>query len=200
MAETTATPEPCGCSCGCNMAPGLFPWWLVLLWGILALLVGIMFLASPGITLEIFITFLGAYWLVGGLFSLASLAVDRTDMGWKIILAIVNLIAGIVILAHPLYSAFFLTTFFIIIIGVWACITGTAHLYEAFSRKDAGNAILGLVSFIFGLLLLVVTLIFPLISVALLALIAGIFAIVIGLAAIVTSFAAKKAAPTAPVQ
>ncbi len=193
MAETTATPEPCGCSCGCN-APGLFPWWIVLLWGILALLVGIMFLASPGITTVIFITFLGAYWLVGGIFSLASLAVVRTNMGWKIILAILNLVAGIIVLAYPLYSTFFLLSFFIILIGFWACITGGAHLYHAFSRKDAGNGILGIFSLIFGILLLA----FPLVSAALLPFIAGIFAIVIGIAAIVTSFAAKKAAPIAP--
>ncbi|MFZ1897064.1 HdeD family acid-resistance protein [Methanoregula sp.] len=197
MTETTATPELCGCSCRCG-APGLFPWWILFLWGILALLIGIMFLASPGITLAIFITFLGAYWLIGGIFSLASLAVDRTNMGWKICIALLNLIAGIIILAHPLYSTFFLTTFFIVIIGVWACITGGAHMYHAFSQKDTGNAILGIVSFIFGLLLLVVTFIFPLISVVLLALTAGIFAIIIGIAAIVTSFSAKKAIPMTP--
>ena len=41
MTETTATPELCGCSCRCG-APGLFPWWILFLWGILALLIGIM--------------------------------------------------------------------------------------------------------------------------------------------------------------
>ncbi|MFA6363470.1 HdeD family acid-resistance protein [Methanoregula sp.] len=196
MAETTATPEPCGCSCGCNIAPGLFPWWLVLIWGFLALIIGIMFLTTPGMTTVIFITFLGAYWLVGGIFSLASLAVDRTNLGWKIVLAILNLLVGIIILAHPLYSTVILLTFLIIIVGFWACFTGCVHLFEAFTRKDAGNGILGIFSIIFGILLLI----FPLISAALLPFIAGIFAIVIGIAAIVTSFAAKKATPAAPAQ
>jgi uncharacterized membrane protein HdeD (DUF308 family) len=153
-----------------------------------------MFLASPGITTIIFITFLGAYWFVGGLFSLASLAIDRTNMGWKILFAILNLIAGIIILAYPLYSTFLLLTFVIILIGVWACITGGVHLYHAYTQKDAGNGILGIISLVFGLLLLA----FPLISAALLPFIAGIFAIVIGIAAIVTSFAAKKAVPATP--
>jgi uncharacterized membrane protein HdeD (DUF308 family) len=40
----------------------LFPWWLFLLWGLLTLLIGLMFLLTPGITMELFITFLGAYW------------------------------------------------------------------------------------------------------------------------------------------
>jgi len=198
MTETTATPKPseCSCGCSCECGAGLFPWWILLLWGVLALLIGIMFLASPGITTVIFITFLGAYWFVGGIFSLASLAIDRTNMGWKIFLAILNMIAGIIILAYPLYSTFFLLSFLIILIGFWACVTGCVHLYSAFAQKDAGNGILGAFSLIFGILLLV----FPLISAALLPVIAGIIAIVIGIAAIVTSFAAKKAIPVAPAQ
>lgn len=192
MAEPTATSEQCGCMCGCN-TPGLYPWWVVLIWGILALLIGIMFLASPGITTVLFITFLGAYWLVGGIFSLASLAVDKTNLGWKIFLAILNIIAGIIILAYPLYSTFFLLSFFIILVGFWACVTGGVHLYEAFTKKDACTGILGIFSLIFGIILLI----FPFISAALLPFVAGVFAIVVGLAAIVTSFAAKKAAPTA---
>ncbi|HVP95960.1 HdeD family acid-resistance protein [Methanoregula sp.] len=190
MAETTASPQSCWC---CN--PGLFPWWVILLWGILSLVIGIMFLSSPGITTIVFVTFLGAYWLVGGIFSLAGLAVDRTDMGWKILLAVLNLLAGIIILAYPLYSTVLLLTFLVIIIGVWACITGCVHLYQAFSTKDAGNGVLGVLSLLFGILLLI----FPLISAALVPFIAGIFAVVIGIIAIVTSFAAKKAAPKVPV-
>ena len=82
-------------------------------------------------------------------------------MGWKVVLAILNLIAGIIVLSYPLYSTFFLLTFVIIIIGVWACITGIAHLYHAFSQKDAGNGILGIISLVFGILLLVFPLIWP---------------------------------------
>ncbi len=189
MAETTASPQTCWCC-----SSGLHPWWILLLWGILSLIIGIMFLTSPGITTLVFVTFLGAYWFVGGIFSLASLAVDRNNMGWKIFLGVINLIAGILILAYPIYSAFFVVTFLIILIGIWACFIGAAHLYQAFTSKDAGNGILGIISLIFGILLLI----FPLISAVLVPFVAGIFAIVIGIAAIVTSFSAKKVVPDAP--
>ena len=189
MAETTASPQSCWC---CN--PGLFPWWVVLLWGLLALVIGIMFLASPGIATIVFVTFLGAYWLVGGIFSLAGLAVDRADIGWKILLAILNLIAGIIILAYPLYSTVLLLMFLVVIIGVWACITGCVHLYQAFSAKDAGNGVLGILSLLFGILLLL----FPLVSATLVPFIAGIFAVVIGIIAIASSFSAKKSASKVP--
>ena len=188
MTETTDSQEPCICNLN-----ALYPWWVILIWGLLAVLIGFMFLTTPGITTVIFITFLGAYWLVGGIFSLASLSVDKTNMGWKILLSILNIIAGIVILAYPLYSTVFLLSFFIILVGFWACVTGGAHLYEAFTKKDAANGVLGIFSLIFGILLLI----FPLISAALLPFIAGIFAVVVGLAAIVTSFVAQKTASAA---
>lgn len=88
MTETTASSQPSADVQMCWFsATGLFPWWVILLWGILAFIIGVMFLASPGITTLVFVTFLGAYWLVSGIFSLISLAIDRTDMGWKIFLA-----------------------------------------------------------------------------------------------------------------
>lgn len=173
----------------------LFPWWLVLLWGIFTLIIGIMFLTTPGMTMVLLITFMGAYWLVGGLFTIGSLFVDKTNMGIKILLSVINIIAGILILMYPLFSALFVWTFFVIFIGFWACFIGAVHLYQAFTTKDAGNGVLGLLSLIFGILLLVN----PFIAVALLPFVAGGFAVVAGISAIVVSFGAKKAqAATAP--
>jgi len=166
----------------------LFPWWLILVWGILTLLIGCMFLITPGLTVELFITFVGAYWLVGGIFAIASLAVDKSNMGWKIFLSVINILAGIVILVHPLYAALFALGFAVIFIGFWAIFIGVSHLYHAFTQKDAGNAILGIVSLIFGILLLANTLI----ASVLLPYVIGGFAIVMGLCSIFVSFTAKK--------
>jgi uncharacterized membrane protein HdeD (DUF308 family) len=191
MADEPTTPESI-----IKKNIGLFPWWVLLLWGILALIVGIMFLTTPGITTVIFITLLGAFWFVGGIFTLASLISDKSQMGWKIFLGILNIIVGLIILAYPLYSTVILLTFFVIFIGIWAMIQGFMHLFHAFSAKDAGNGVLGIVSIIFGLILLA----FPLISAALLPFVAGIFALIGGFAAIIVSFQVKKAAaaPAAP--
>jgi uncharacterized membrane protein HdeD (DUF308 family) len=168
---------------------GLYPWWVVLIWGILALLIGIMFLTTAAVTTVVFITLLGAFWFVGGIFSLASLAVDRSQMGWKIVLAILNMIVGIIILSYPLYSTLLLLEFFVIFIGIWACITGGAHLYQAFATKDAGNGLLGVFSLIFGILLLA----FPIVSIAILPFIAGAFCLIVGIATVIVAFTAKKA-------
>jgi len=166
----------------------LFPWWLLLVWGILTLLIGCMFLITPAMTTVLLITFMGAYWLVGGIFAIASLAIDKSNRGWKIFLSVINILAGILILCYPFYSTLFVLSFFVIFIGFWACFVGGSHLYHAFTEKDAGNGVLGIISLIFGILLLI----HPFIAVELLPFVAGGFAIVMGLCSIYVSFAAKK--------
>ena len=165
----------------------LFPWWLLLLWGILTIIIGLMFLLTPGITTVLFITFLGAYWLVGGLFVLLSLMVDRTNMGMKILLSVINVLAGILILLHPFYSAIFALGFLVIFIGFWACFIGAVHLYHGFTSKDIGNGVLGVISLIFGILLLL----HPFIAAALLPFVAGGFCMVSGLSTLYLSYVAK---------
>jgi len=114
--------------------------------------------------------------------------VDRSNMGWKIFLAVINIIAGILILVYPLFSTVFVLSFFILFIGFWACFVGGAHLFQAFATRDAGNGVLGIISLIFGILLLVN----PFIAAALLPFVAGGFAIVMGLCSIYVSFTARK--------
>ena len=50
-----------------GMPGGFLPWWVVLLEGIIALILGIFFLTSPYMTLLVLVTFLGAYWFVSGI-------------------------------------------------------------------------------------------------------------------------------------
>lgn len=168
----------------------LFPWWLFLLWGILTLLIGLAFLITPGITMELFVTFLGAYWFVGGLFMIGSLFTDRARMGLKILLAVINIIAGILILLYPLFSTLFVLSFLVIFLGFWACFIGAVHLFQGFKAKDAGNGVLGVISLLFGLLLLVN----PFLVVAILPFVAGGLCIVTGLSTLYIAFLAKKAA------
>jgi uncharacterized membrane protein HdeD (DUF308 family) len=168
----------------------LFPWWLFLLWGILTLLIGLSFLIIPGITMEVFIIFLGAYWLVGGLFMMGCLVADRANMGMKILLAVINIIAGALILLYPLFSTIFALVFFVVFLGFWACFIGAVHLYHGFTAKDAGNGVLGVISLVFGILLLAN----PLLAAALLPFVAGGFCIVSGLATVYVAFMAKKGA------
>lgn len=180
--DSTITPLPADVQ--------LFPWWLFLLWGLLTICIGLMFLITPGVTIELFVTFLGAYWLVGGLFMIGGLFVDRANTGLKILLAVINIIAGALILAYPLYSTVFVFTFLVLFLGFWAIFIGSVHLFHGFTRKDPGNGMLGAISIVFGILLLT----HAFVAVALLPFVAGGFCMVSGLTTVYVAVVAKKVA------
>ena len=167
----------------------VYPWWLVLLWGLLSLVVGVMFLGTPAATTVFLISMIGVFWLVGGIFTLGSLVVDKTHAGLKIFISDINIIAGLLILTYPLYSTIFALALFVIFIGVFGCFIGVSHLYHAFRKKDVGSGVLGVISLIFGILLLA----FPLVAAVLIPFIIGIFALAGGIAAVIASFSIKKA-------
>jgi hypothetical protein len=104
--------------------------------------------------------------------------------GWKILIAIISIIAGHAVLAFPLYSFLILPAFLVIFVGFWALFVGAVKIYQGFAGKDWGAVILGVISLIFGFLLLGS----PYVAAALIPYIFGGFALVGGIAAIIVSF------------
>jgi uncharacterized membrane protein HdeD (DUF308 family) len=162
----------------------LYPWWIILVLGIAVLILGIAFLSWPYLTLMLVVTFVGAYWFVSGIFSLISLLMDRSNLGWKLLIGILGIIAGIVIMTYPLYSTLLLPAMLVIFIGVWGLLIGAVHIAQGFGTKDWGSGIIGILAILFGILLLV----YPFIAVALLPFIFGGLGIVGGIIAIMMSF------------
>lgn len=184
MTSTTGIPHPMGT---------FFPWWLLLIQGIIALILGIYLIMYPLQTLMVMIVFLGAYWFVSGLFTLFGAAADATDRGMKILLGILGIILGLLILAYPWYSTFIVPFIFVIMIGVIALIYGFYALYGAFTGKGWGVGILGILSILFGFLILAS----PVVSTIAVPFVFGILGIIFGFAAIVSSFFLRSAQKTA---
>lgn len=170
------------------------PWWLILVWGILAIIIGIALITSPIVTSFYLILFMGAYWFVGGIFTLVSLISDRSNMGWKIFLGIISILAGAVIMGYPLYSSIMVLTLLVFLVGFWGLLIGGTKLFEAAKSHDAGAAILGVLSIIFGMILLV----YPYAAAFALPLVAGFVALFGGILATVVSFQVKKVQAAAP--
>ncbi len=184
MTATTGVPHPIGT---------FFPWWLLLIQGIIALILGIFLIMYPLQTLMVFIVFLGAYWFVSGIFTLFSAASDATDRGMKILLGILGIILGLLILAYPWYSTFVVPFIFVIMVGIIALIYGFYALYGAFTGKGWGVGILGLLSILFGILILAS----PVVSTIAVPFVFGILGIIFGFAAIVGSFFLRSSQKTA---
>jgi uncharacterized membrane protein HdeD (DUF308 family) len=162
----------------------LIPWWLVLLQGIAALIIGIFLLASPGATLLILIQFMGIYWFVSGIFSIVAIFIDSSGWGWKLFSGILGIIAGIIVIQNPLWSTLLVPTVLVIIIGVQGLIMGIIGLIQAFQGAGWGAGVLGALSIVFGLVLLFN----PVIGAAVLPWVLGIFGIVGGIISIIAAF------------
>ena len=160
------------------------PWWLVLLEGIALIILGALLLLKPGMTTIVFVQFLGIYWLVAGIFKIISIFLDRSMWGWKLFAGILGIIAGIIVLQHPVWSPFVVGATLIIILGIQGLIYGAIGLFQAFKGAGWGVGILGAVSILFGIYLLAnlqaATLVLPWVV--------GVLAIVGGIAAIVVAF------------
>lgn len=160
------------------------PWWLVLLEGMAAIIIGALLLTSPGATLLILIQFLGIYWFVAGIFKIISIFIDSTMWGWKLFAGILGILAGIIIIQHPLWSTLLVPATLVIVIGIDGIIIGIVSLIQAFRGGGWGVGILGILSIIFGIILVAN----PIIGAATLPWVLGIFAIVGGIFAIIMAF------------
>jgi uncharacterized membrane protein HdeD (DUF308 family) len=160
------------------------PWWVILLQGIALVILGLLLLTSPGATLLILVQFLGLWWLIQGLFQIISIFLDSSLWGWKLFAGILGIVAGIVMLQHPLWSAILVPAIAIIILGIQALIFGVVELVQAFQGGGWGIGLLGALSIIFGIVLLA----HPLIGVAVLPFVLGGFGLVGGIAAVVAAF------------
>ena len=130
-------------------------WWLALLQGIAALLLGLMLLTNPAGTLVALITFLGFYWLITGVLAIVRVFVDRdSTWGWSLLIGIIGILAGIAVLNHPMLAAITVPTVLVIVIGVEGLIMGVFELIRGFSGGGAGAFILGIFHVLIGLLLL----------------------------------------------
>jgi uncharacterized membrane protein HdeD (DUF308 family) len=108
------------------------PWWLVLIQGIAAIIIGIFLLISPVTTTAVIIQFLGFYWLISGIFSIISIFIDHSMWGWKLFAGVLGIIAGMLIIQHPLWSTLLVPATLIIVLGVEGLIIGAINLFQAF--------------------------------------------------------------------
>jgi uncharacterized membrane protein HdeD (DUF308 family) len=160
------------------------PWWLVLLEGIFAVIIGILLLTKPGMTTAVLVQVVGIYWFISGMLNIVGIFIDSTAWGWKLIIGIVGIAAGIMIIQHPLWSTVLVPTTLIIVLGIQGLIIGAVNIVRAFRGAGWGAGILGALSIIFGIILLAN----PVLGATALPWVLGIFAIVGGITAIFAAF------------
>jgi len=170
-------------------------WWIYLLQGVAAALLGVLLVASTEKTLVVLIALLGIYWIISGIFNIvAALSGHVEDHKWWVVVAgVISIIAGIVVLDNMVWSSIVLPTLAVIIMGIAALINGVVTIFAG--RGKQGNRerswagfFLGVLYILFGILLLAN----PVIGAAALIYAVAIWGIIGGIILIVLSFRVKR--------
>ena len=160
-------------------------WWLFLLQGIAGILLGLMLLTYPGATVVVLVTFLGFYWLFTGVMALVRVFVDRSvPWIWSLLIGIVGILAGLVVLRHPLLAALTVPTTIVIILGVQGLIMGVLDMIGGFKGGGARSFLLGIINIVIGALLLGS----PLIAALSLPLVFGVLLLIQGTGLVILAF------------
>lgn len=134
------------------------PWWLTLIMGIAAVVIGgiLLFgsLTAQARTYLLLVQLVGIWWLVDGISTIIYMFVDRRAWGWKLFTGLIGLLAGGWILIYPVYAALALPRIFVLIIGIWGLFHGVDLLFVGFRARAWGTVILGLITLILGMILI----------------------------------------------
>ena len=163
-------------------------WWLFLLQGIMAVILGLMFLTAPGATLVALAAFLGFYWLIPGILALVRVFVDRSvPWIWSLLVGILGILAGLFVLHHPLLAAITVPTALVIVLGVQGLIMGVLDIIGGFKGGGFGSIALGAINVMVGLLLIGS----PLAAALAVPLVFGVLLVIQGVALVIWAFRVK---------
>jgi uncharacterized membrane protein HdeD (DUF308 family) len=137
-----------------NQSNKHFPWWVVLLEGIFALIFGILLLANPAAATAALVQLLGFYFVIHGIFQLVSIFIEPSMWGWKLCGGILGILAGMVVINHPLWSTLLVPATIVIFLGVDALIIGVISLVQTFKGGGWLAGILGVIGILIGFALL----------------------------------------------
>jgi uncharacterized membrane protein HdeD (DUF308 family) len=162
-------------------------WWAVGLRGLLGIAFGLICLLVPAAAILALILLFAAYMFVDGVLAIASgIKAARNGERWGLLIleGIVDIAAGAVAFLWPAITA----VAFVILIAVWAIISGALMLGAAFSLNlDHGRwwlALGGIASIIFGIVLLIA----PVVGAVVLTWWLGAYALVFGVLLLILAF------------
>ena len=127
-------------------------WWLSLLVGIIAVVVGFIILVNPVTSYYIFGIWLGAAIFVSGIFGLIQSINSKNYFvrrGWLIAANIADIVIGLILMFNAIIAEVFMPT----LLGFWLFYRGATMLIQGFDLRDYGIRDAGWVVFYAALII-----------------------------------------------
>lgn len=135
------------------------PWWLLFIEGIIGMILGGVLLWAPAKTQQetwiLLVIFLGLFWLISGVLTLARLFQNQKEWGWRLFTGILSILVGGYILVYPAATATVLPNAIVLVLGIWGIIHGISRLFWAFQGAGWGPGVLGALMLILGTIMVV---------------------------------------------
>jgi uncharacterized membrane protein HdeD (DUF308 family) len=155
-------------------------WWSLVIRGVVAIVLGLVTFAWPGITLSALVLLFGAYALIDGVVNIVGAwRAAEAHERWIALLieGFAGIAAAVVTILWPAITALAL----VYVIGAWALVTGIFEIVAAvrlrkYIKHEWLLALSGIASVLFGFLLFI----FPLAGALAIALWVGVYAVVFG--------------------
>jgi uncharacterized membrane protein HdeD (DUF308 family) len=141
--------------------PRRFPWWIGLLAGVLAVVIGVLLILSPETTATYLFWILGIVCIAGGVVALISILFNRASWGWKLLAGLVTIILGLALFSQPLFSAYLVAAMALWILGVLLVVAGAVLIIVAFSGVGWWYGILGGIAMVVGALVILGSVVGP---------------------------------------
>lgn len=166
-------------------------WWMLLLQGIATLVLGALLVIEPDLTTVVILQFMGAYWLINGIFAIIQIFIRDTAIHWAWLLlsGLLGILAGLFVLEHPVYSSVLIPTTLIYVIAIQGIVVGAISLFQGIRGGGWGAIIWGAISVIFGIILLSE----PILAASALPVIMGVFGLISGVVMILFAFRLRPA-------
>ena len=134
-------------------------WWVHLLWGLSAIVLGILLLTRPVITGVFLVRLMGVFWLVGGVIDFVHAVFAREKgWGWTVGGAIVGILAGLVILGHPVVGMVITAATLFLVAAFTAIVSGATNILGCRNRTEESwswrRFFLGVLQIIIGIFML----------------------------------------------
>ena len=171
-------------------------WWLVLLRGICLLILGFLLVTRPALTAVVLMQFIGAYFLVDGLFTIIHAfqgTRHRSNWGWGVLMGVLEMLTGLIIFAQPFISTVIAADMLVFIVAFMAFLFGFVGLVTWWQvRHDLNGGWGMLAGSLLALFAGVILLIYPEQSAKTYLILMGVGAILGGIVQIFASFMVRK--------
>lgn len=166
-------------------------WWLLLVFGIFSVGIGVLLIVWPGQTLAVVTMLFGILMIVSGLVRFVLAVMDSgSEHRWLLVIwAILGVVLGVVVLRNPGEVIWLI----VLLTGILWIVGGMVDLFRGIADSDAPDrgvrVVFGILSGLFGVLILL----WPAPSVLVFAIFAGAYAIFFGVLEIVAAFQLRSA-------